>query len=383
MKRNIFFWIISISIAFILLLLLHNVIKLEEKIEQEMFLASTNDILAITRNKAKQIEEILSASEDYVQSTKNSVDLQKSLEKQLQVMITSNIKYAFILYKDKKGTLRFLSDASKPSEKAFLGQKFDVHNPQWLNIFLHKTPKSIAHTIFQELSMTYMVPIFYKKEVSLILAIDFSIKKTQRIQTIITAMKKGIISIFGIILLALLIFIIQTLRYKAIKDSSFKDQLTGIYNRNYLEDLQRKIDLEQYVLAALDIDYFKKINDTYGHDAGDKVLQQLSSIMQNCIRTNEDILIRYGGEEFIILAKVQKDDRDNAIQVVKRIFDNIQNSIIYLNEEQSLNITVSIGLHVYPHCDENFSKAFKEADKALYQAKHSGRNQIVHVPPRI
>ena len=378
MKRSIFFWIITATIGTILLLLLNTTIKLEKQVEDEIFKTTTADILAIAQNKAMHIQTQLESSEHFLQTIKKSPHIQSHIEDELKVMITENIKYAYILYKDDKGILRFLVDAST-QDKASLGQKFDIHNPQWIDIFVQKKPQTITHSLFQELSMTYLVPILFKKEVKLILAVDFSIKKIQNIQNIIVVMKKGIIAIIAIIALALLTFIVQTIRYKAIKESSQKDPLTGIYNRKYLQEIQEKLPLEKYVLAALDIDHFKHINDTYGHDIGDSVLKELALIMQNSIRNKEDILIRYGGEEFVILAKVDKGNRTNAKQVIERIFSNIQQHKLNVTPEATIQVTVSIGLHLYPHYERGFEQAFKEADKALYLAKGEGRNQIVYV----
>jgi len=172
------------------------------------------------------------------------------------------------------------------------------------------------------------------------------------------------------------VLLIQTLRYIAIKKTAYIDKLTHVYNRNYLQESEDFINLNDYLLATLDIDYFKTVNDTYGHDVGDKILKQVANMILLTVRTHEDIVIRYGGEEFVILAKIKRGDNLSALNVIERIFKNIQENHFYINKKDYLNITVSIGVNLVPHKSRTFSEAFKLADIALYNAKNKGRNNI-------
>lgn len=152
------------------------------------------------------------------------------------------------------------------------------------------------------------------------------------------------------------------------------DTLTGIYNR-YSIDKEIDINIKKFEryedlfsLLMLDIDHFKNINDTYGHDAGDFVLKELSSKIKNLIRET-DVFGRWGGEEFIlILPKTTKDDAIATANKIKKIieahkFDNLP------------QITVSIGVSLY---NKNITKEMllKDVDEALYNAKNSGRNRV-------
>ncbi|PHO14427.1 EAL domain-containing protein, partial [Malaciobacter marinus] len=147
-------------------------------------------------------------------------------------------------------------------------------------------------------------------------------------------------------------------------------------NRNYLQEYEEFINLDDYIIAAIDIDNFKLVNDNYGHNIGDKILKQVAVIILKSTRKKDDIVIRYGGEEFLIFAKVKRNDNLIALNVIERIFTNIQKEKFPISNKSNLDITVSIGVNLQPAKSKNFEEAFKLADKALYLAKDKGRNNI-------
>lgn len=376
-KNPLYLIISTFVIACLLSFLLYGTLKLEEKVEKRMLEISTSDVMAIANNTAETIKNKLSKEKSYSEQILKDETLHAEIEKSLKVLLTSNIKYSYLLYKDSKGIFRFLADGAKEEEKAFLNQKFDIDNPKWLEVFTTKQPMIIEHEYLQQLSISYIVPILKDDGVEMILTIDFSINKVENINKIIGLMKNGILAIIVVVIIFLIILLIQSLRYIAIKKTAYMDKLTQVYNRNYLQESEDFINLNDYLLATLDIDYFKTVNDTYGHDVGDKILKQVANIILLTVRTNDDIVIRYGGEEFVILAKIKRGDNLSALNVIERIFKNIQDNHFYLNKHDYMNITVSIGVNIVPHKSRTFSEAFKLADIALYNAKNKGRNNIV------
>lgn len=376
LKNPLFLLILTATLSFILLLLLYKTIEIEENIEEKMFAISTSDILEITQNNAKSIQFLLQDSTHYSETIKTNSALQNKIEENLKILLTDNIKYAYLLYKDNKGVFRFLADASKNEEKSLINQKFDIDSTQWIEIYDKKVPLIIRHTLLRQLSASYLIPIMYHDNVELILAIDFSIKKVESINLIINMIKNGLFGVILLIFIFLIILSVQTIKYSAVKKTVFIDKLTNVYNKNYLQQFQHLINLNDYILVILDIDYFKKVNDTYGHDAGDKVLQELSHTILHTIRAKDDIIIRYGGEEFVILAKTRRDDHLSALNVIERIFKNIQKNKFFISDKNYIHLTVSIGINLEPQESRNFSEAFKLADLALYYAKDQGRDRI-------
>ncbi len=166
-----------------------------------------------------------------------------------------------------------------------------------------------------------------------------------------------------------------------LRDLSVKDGLTGLYNYRYfsttLQDQYNQARRYSYPLSLImiDIDYFKAVNDTYGHQFGDTVLIQLASILANHIR-DTDIVARYGGEEFVII--LPHTDLDDAYRLAEKL-RKLASSHVFTVKDKALSITISLGLSAYPD-DKKTIKAeslVNYADKALYQAKEKGRNQTI------
>ncbi|RXJ88736.1 GGDEF domain-containing protein [Arcobacter sp. CECT 8983] len=374
---NRFFLIfISIFVSISLFLLLSGLTKFEERFEKKVLEVVTADIIGIIKNTANSIENNLEGSENYIETIKKSKMTQINLENKLSVLLTENIKYAYLLYKDKKNVFRFLADGAPDEQKAFLNQKFDVESEAWFEVYKTKKPVLLKQPLLHQLSITYLEPILKNDNVELLLVIDFSIEKTKDVNEVITLVKDIVISINIVVVIFILILLIQTIKYYMVKKTAYVDKLTNVYNRNYLQENENKINLEEYILVAIDIDHFKNVNDTFGHDAGDLVLKEVGKTILSSIRSKEDIVIRYGGEEFIILTKKQQSHDIKSLSVIKRIHKNIQRKKFRNTRGETISITVSIGVNLYPHESRNFKEAFNLADKALYKAKEEGRNQI-------
>ena len=160
-----------------------------------------------------------------------------------------------------------------------------------------------------------------------------------------------------------------------LKKLSTTDQLTGAYNRRGFEDFFARESSratryqDPLALALFDIDHFKKINDLHGHDAGDKVLQELVKLTTNQVR-DVDSVFRWGGEEFLLL--MPNTPLEGAELVVERLREKVASSTFSVPSQ----VTISIGVSLYMSGEES-DELVKRADMALYQAKDSGRNCVV------
>lgn len=181
--------------------------------------------------------------------------------------------------------------------------------------------------------------------------------------------------------------VIQAKRFaRELEEMATKDQLTGLYNRRYLE-----ISLQQIVagiqrrgtmlgILMCDMDFFKQVNDTHGHDAGDIVLKKLSLSLSESVRSS-DLVIRFGGEEFLILLL---DIHENqTLKVAEKIRAAVE-GITFQLPGADIKKTISIGTAVFPGPGGNgIWEIIKQADVALYKAKDSGRNRVVEFIPEL
>ena len=164
-----------------------------------------------------------------------------------------------------------------------------------------------------------------------------------------------------------------------LKERSLVDGLTGLYNRKYLDDFIENSMPDEisrgttYAIMFLDIDYFKMINDTYGHDAGDAILQKLSQTLKALIGPN-DFIIRFGGEEFVII--LRDPTEESALELAKTINKEFSQIVFTFNDE-SFSKTLSVGYSFVPKDTNQIWKAIKYADLSLYEAKDTGRNKVV------
>ncbi len=164
--------------------------------------------------------------------------------------------------------------------------------------------------------------------------------------------------------------------YTQFQELSIHDSLTGAYNRRYFmerfhEEIERaKKFAFKFSFLMVDIDFFKSVNDTYGHIVGDVVLREVARILKENLR-EIDFLARYGGEEFAII--LTETDKVDAIMVAKRIVRKVAHTPIRAFDEV-IKVTVSIGLASYPENTRYPDMLIEVADRALYKAKESGRN---------
>lgn len=164
-----------------------------------------------------------------------------------------------------------------------------------------------------------------------------------------------------------------------LKDLSNTDPLTHLHNRRYLmEALEREFQRasrkrDGLSLVLLDIDHFKKVNDTYGHQEGDNVLVAVASLMQKMVR-RYDVAARYGGEEFVVV--LPETSLHPALQFAERCRVAVQD-ISFAGALKGLTITVSLGVASYPSGKVDcVDSLFRQADEALYRAKQGGRNRV-------
>ena len=187
-----------------------------------------------------------------------------------------------------------------------------------------------------------------------------------------------IVFIFTTIIVVLSISLTRKIVFN-LESMAIRDSLTQLYTRRYLNEKMDELKLkyqrnEHMSLSVIffDIDYFKSINDAYGHAYGDEVLKNVGKIISSTSRP-DDLCVRYGGEEFVIIAL--SEDKDTAINLAERIRAKI-NNIIFNSNGVEFSITMSAGIAIREE-DELISSVIQRADEKLYEAKNNGRDCVI------
>ncbi|TCI29726.1 diguanylate cyclase [Exiguobacterium sp. SL-10] len=260
------------------------------------------------------------------------------------------------------GSTRFLFGVTDQAVIAFVATWFVSIGMLWIH-------RRLAERVFLQ-SMLLNVWALSVISVAVLINLGWSVAYFTLIATIWTVgMSVGLLSS------ALTIDLEQTTRQsKDYKQSAERDHLTGLFNRRVWDRYTSELGTKQrtYNVLALDIDHFKRVNDTYGHANGDLVLQRFAELLLIETRSH-DLVARIGGEEFVILMydlSVEKVEK-----VAERIRTRIEHEVFVLNDFPPIHITTSIGIaHGKSEPIQTMTEA---ADDALYEAKHSGRNQVV------
>ena len=163
-----------------------------------------------------------------------------------------------------------------------------------------------------------------------------------------------------------------------IRDSSSTDRLTGLYNRGHWEsNLKAAYARHQRYghalsLVMLDIDHFKRVNDTYGHQAGDKVIEHVAGLLREHVR-EADVAGRYGGEEFGVV--LSDTDKAGALIFAERLRKAVETLEVHYND-QAIRFTISLGVADLSQPSNDHADLIARADQALYTSKKSGRNRV-------
>ena len=284
-----------------------------------------------------------------VDDTVSNLDILDELLDQYDVMDATNGKDALEIVEEEKVDL-ILLDIMMPEMDGFEVCQKLKENPQTTNIpiifITAKTDEDSIEKAYEIGGADYVTKPFRPKE---LLA---RVKKELQIQVMMEELK----------LLA------------------STDPMTKLYNRRYFTKIsEHTLDLskrenEELSIIMIDIDKFKNINDTYGHQIGDEVIIALAKLLLQEQRKS-DITCRYGGEEFVIL--LPHTSTEGAKIVATKIREEVENFILNLTDNKILQFTVSLGVsQININDEDNIELALKRADDALYQAKENGRNQV-------
>ncbi|HHS3060040.1 TPA: diguanylate cyclase [Legionella pneumophila] len=354
----------------------HSVRNITKRVQEHTELQESYEKLANGMKELQKINEqitLLVEMSDIMLACGSQEELSDVMAKYSQRLLQFSSGYLFIMHPSKNYLEKAASwgnpqphDLTFTPEQCWAIRLGRIHYAGSSRIEL-----MCSHTMFAEqpeLSLL-CVPLMAQNDIYGLLYLEVGLEFDENQQLLITAFAE-------LTALALAnVRLRENLRYQSIRDP-----LTGLYNRRYLEDFlfkqlhQAERTKASFAILMLDLDHFKKINDTFGHDAGDLVLKELGQILNSDIRLG-DIAARYGGEEFVLLLY------DIDAQAAKMKAENLRSAISNLQVKYGAQpvgqITASIGISVYPDDAKSPAEVIEAADKALYQAKNKGRNKVI------
>lgn len=321
--------------------------------------------------------------------------LQKDLNSTVDTIVKAvaemcTIEWTAIFLADQEGNLMIQAVNGIPTEvvQRYNAAPFHVFSQEIMDIYRNKQPLlhgNVGKTdkikklmILPDIESFYSFPIFYEGKLIGLLNLYSRIKDK---------LSRDLIYLMQSLSEQINAAIINFYEFQRVKSLASVDGLTGLFNKTFFMETISSIATQlintagsksPLSLAILDIDHFKAINDSYGHQSGDLVLQKVAAIISKSVRKS-DVVCRYGGEEFsIIMPAVSKE---NAIIAVDRIKSEIADTIFFSTQKKQLKITVSGGVSSCPEDTSTVDQLILYSDTALYTAKMSGRNKIVGYNP--
>ena len=309
----------------------------------------------------------------FVQNIEKSLALRNNFEDMLRLIKISTVQHLFVVTKDSDQNYFFLLDSDTNSTvQADIYEPFNPLSDIWDKCYDLKKPQVFHHNNSKDLWITIAYPIVENNSTVALIGADISHALDVNIQIKLQNFGNFFIWILLLSICLLVILYMAIFYFRKKVYDGYIDPLTQLYNRRYLYEILMKKLSRKYQLFMVDIDFFKNVNDTYGHDAGDAILQEVANRL-NALTRDEDSLIRFGGEEFLIYTTRLKPKQ--CVEFAERLRENIKEKPIHYKDIEC-KITVSIGCYPYGTKHKAFAEILKKADEALYLAKASGRDCV-------
>ena len=357
--------------------------NIEHRIKAENFLKVTNEKLEHAYNELKQHDtevSLLNEMENSLQSCNSINETLIIISRYCQKLLSFTAGVVYLI-NPSRNYLEVATEWNAPNipEKVFSPNQCWGLRQGNNYIYINDSPGIPCGHMHDADSLSYIcVPLLAQNDIIGMLQIVVMNSNNISEKDINKLFKKNELLIKNLsVQLALAIANIQ-LR-ETLKTRSIRDPLTGLYNRMYLNEfLERDLQRAQrnsvsVTIVMMDVDYFKKLNDKYGHDAGDMALKELGTLLQENVR-GTDITCRYGGEEFLLI--FYETNINEGTKLVEKLRTQISHMEISLRGTLLDKITASFGLAVFPEHGTTIAALITAADQALYQSKKNGRNRL-------
>jgi len=344
--------------------------KMQQKF-QEVVLSLSID--GIDKVADETIDMITKDNKPLILSHYKNKKIRKKNELELSRLKKGNISSVFIVFLE-DGQLFYLLDISD-GDKSEFGELFQAEDfTVFQEIIEDKHRKIFIQNGLENLGFTLIKPIIENDVVVAFLMIDYQQKSLDiMISKVVYYMNilKDIFVIVGAFLLLLGIYLVYIM---FTKENRYTIAKTNALNRNYLTDNYEKINFSDYYISLINVDFFKRINDIYGEEIGDKLILELMKNISLHLR-KQDVFIQYSGEEFLLFVYKENLSIHSFKLMMEEIRMMVEELELYVGQEP-IYVTISIGILLETQNAKSLQDAIYKADIALYKAKHNGRNRV-------
>lgn len=366
-KTELIFFSAVLFLFMLLLLLFAQILlpRLIDKLRNESLKLLTAELSTQLESVGRDISRVAGDKDVFTFLTENE-NWRWFFTQRLETLLTKHTVNVYLVGKSPDGDYVFLLLATNtqvlPAEPAMKQGLFEE---------VYKKGREI--TVRSGRYITFIKPLFKEGKIFALIGADFSPLIFREVEGAVSVMRNLMLGMSGVVFLLFFALLFSVVRSGVIERKLYVDPLTGAYNRNMFYRLSRELPLQEYALAVLDIDNFKLINDTYGHDVGDEVLKVFAKRLRGFLR-QEDYVIRYGGEEFILL--IRKEENTDVAKVVDRVLTALASSPVVVGSNR-IRVTASAGVLEDIGEEKNLEEAVRKADLALLEAKRRGKNRSV------
>jgi len=356
-----------IVLSFLLIFSYKSIGGYEERVENFLL----NRAIGIVDDASTKIlDQIIFKNPNFIRANLTNKALRAENEKRLSVLSNQDIKSIYVLYLN-RGKYFFLLDVDK-NEQTEVNEPFFPENEQFFTqVVKEKKKRVFVQKNIEELSFTLLKPIIQNDKTVAILVIDYS---ENRLSSLLRV-SVDFLSYSALILLFLLFcFLFYVLYTRYNKYKIYHNPKTNTYNRVYITDNYDKINFKNYYVALADIDFFKRINNLYGQENGDKVIISIIKIMASFL-DKRDIFIQYSGEEFLMLLSKENRTEEQVRELLERIRMAVKLTNFTIDKEK-FSLSISIGVLLHTEVEKSLQEVIHKADTALYECKHNGRDCI-------
>lgn len=331
-------------------------------------------ISAIEHASNNILNRMLNKYPDFIEQNYKDESIRHENEDRISDLLNDDISSVYILYFDKKKTLFYLLDASK-KDRGESGEPFEpIDIKLFLDVKESKESKIFVQPTINNLGFSLVKPITQNSKIIGFLVLDYKEGSIATLSSLLNVSVKSLIYAILFSLFVLFLLISYIIHAKYIKYRMYVNPLTDTFNKVYLTDNYEKIDFKSYYIALVDVDFFKRINNLYGHKSGDVILINLIKRIRTLLREN-DMFIQYGGDEFLLFIHKEGMEEDKFKIFLESIRRRVE-STNFIMKNDKFSITVSIGSLIQTELEKSLQDAIHKTDRALYKSKHSRRNCI-------